>query len=39
MDKNFYDKVCPAIDEEIFSVLYSTKAFRPNTPSMSLSAH
>ena len=26
------DKVVPAIDENIFSVLYSKKASRPNTP-------
>lgn len=30
--KVFADKVFPAIDEEIFSVLYSDKASRPNTP-------
>ena len=28
----FADRVFPAIDEEIFSVLYSDKASRPNTP-------
>lgn len=28
----FADKVFPAIDENIFSVLYSKKASRPNTP-------
>ena len=28
----FADKVFPAIDENIFSVLYSEKASRPNTP-------
>lgn len=32
MGKNFADKVFPAIDENIFSVLYSKKASRPNTP-------
>ena len=32
MGKNFADKVFPAIDENIFSVLYSEKASRPNTP-------
>ena len=30
--KIFADKVFPAIDENIFSVLYSEKASRPNTP-------
>lgn len=30
--KTFADKVFPAIDEKIFSVLYSDKASRPNTP-------
>ena len=30
--KVFADKVFPAIDENIFSVLYSEKASRPNTP-------
>ena len=30
--KTFADKVFPAIDEGIFSVLYSDKASRPNTP-------
>lgn len=30
--KVFADRVFPAIDEEIFSVLYSDKASRPNTP-------
>ena len=30
--KVFADKVFPAIDEKIFSVLYSEKASRPNTP-------
>ena len=30
--KIFADKVFPAIDENIFSVLYSKKASRPNTP-------
>ena len=30
--KTFADKVFPAIDENIFSVLYSEKASRPNTP-------
>ena len=30
--KTFADKVFPAIDENIFSVLYSDKASRPNTP-------
>ncbi len=30
--KVFADKVFPAIDESIFSVLYSAKASRPNTP-------
>ena len=30
--KTFADKVFPAIDEDIFSVLYSDKASRPNTP-------
>lgn len=30
--KTFADKVFPAIDETIFSVLYSDKASRPNTP-------
>ena len=30
--KTFSDKVFPAIDENIFSVLYSEKASRPNTP-------
>lgn len=30
--KTFADKVFPAIDEDIFSVLYSKKASRPNTP-------
>ena len=28
----FADKVFPAIDENIFSVLYSKQASRPNTP-------
>lgn len=32
MGKNFADKVFPAIDENIFSVLCSKKASRPNTP-------
>lgn len=30
--KTFAEKVFPAIDENIFSVLYSDKASRPNTP-------
>ena len=30
--KSFSEKVFPAIDERIFSVLYSNKASRPNTP-------
>ena len=30
--KTFADKVFPAIDENIFSALYSEKASRPNTP-------
>ena len=30
--KTFAEKVFPAIDESIFSVLYSDKASRPNTP-------
>lgn len=30
--KTFAEKVFPAIDERIFSVLYSDKASRPNTP-------
>ena len=30
--KTFADKVFPAIDENIFSVLYREKASRPNTP-------
>ena len=30
--KTFADKVFPAIDENIFSVLYSKKASQPNTP-------
>ncbi len=30
--KTFADNVFPAIDENIFSVLYSDKASRPNTP-------
>lgn len=30
--KTFADKVFPAIDESIFSILYSEKASRPNTP-------
>lgn len=30
--KTFADKIFPAIDENIFSVLYSNKASRPNTP-------
>lgn len=30
--KTFADKLFPAIDETIFSVLYSDKASRPNTP-------
>ena len=30
--KVFAEKVFPAIDEDIFSVLYSNKASRPNTP-------
>ena len=30
--KTFADKIFPAIDENIFSVLYSEKASRPNTP-------
>ena len=30
--KIFAEKVFPAIDENIFSVLYSEKASRPNTP-------
>lgn len=34
--KIFADKVFPAIDENIFSVLYSKKASRPNTPKGSI---
>lgn len=30
--KTFADKIFPAIDENLFSVLYSNKASRPNTP-------
>ena len=30
--KTFAEKVFPAIDESVFSVLYSDKASRPNTP-------
>ena len=30
--KAFADKIFPAINEELFSVLYSSKASRPNTP-------
>ena len=30
--KIFADEIFPAIDEERFSVLYSNKASRPNTP-------
>lgn len=30
--KTFAEKVFPAIDENIFSVLYSDKASHPNTP-------
>ena len=30
--KTISEKVFPAIDERIFSVLYSDKASRPNTP-------
>ena len=30
--KIFADEIFPAIDEESFSVLYSDKASRPNTP-------
>ena len=30
--KTFAEKVFPAIDESIFSALYSDKASRPNTP-------
>jgi hypothetical protein len=30
--KIFADKIFPAIDEKRFSVLYSDKASRPNTP-------
>lgn len=30
--KTFSDKIFPAINEDIFSVLYSNKASRPNTP-------
>lgn len=30
--KTFADKIFPAIDENLFSVLYSKKASRPNTP-------
>lgn len=30
--KAFAEKIFPAIDEDIFSVLYSNKASRPNTP-------
>ena len=30
--KTFAERVFPAIDENIFSVLYSNKASRPNTP-------
>lgn len=30
--KTFADKIFPAIDENLFSVLYSEKAARPNTP-------
>ena len=32
--KIFADEIFPAIDEKRFSVLYSDKASRPNTPSM-----
>ena len=30
--KTFSDRIFPAINEDIFSVLYSSKASRPNTP-------
>lgn len=30
--KTFADKIFPSINEEIFSVLYSSNASRPNTP-------
>ena len=30
--KTFADKIFPAIDDDLFSVLYSEKASRPNTP-------
>lgn len=30
--KTFSDKIFPVINEDIFSVLYSNKASRPNTP-------
>ena len=30
--KTFADKVFPSVDENIFSVLYSEKSSRPNTP-------
>lgn len=30
--KTFADKIFPAIDENLFSVLYSEKVSRPNTP-------
>ena len=30
--KTFADKIFPNIDEDLFSVLYSSKASRPNTP-------
>ena len=30
--KIFADEIFPAIDEKLFSVLYSDKASRPNTP-------
>ena len=29
--KTFSDRIFPAINEDIFSVLYSSKASRPNT--------
>ena len=32
MGEDFADEIFPAIDEERFSVLYSDKASRPNTP-------
>ena len=34
--KTFAEKVFPAIDESIFSVLYSDKASRPNTLALNL---